>query len=92
MMKRDFPFSFEDVGKIVGFHNKTFNYYGGLIQTTSALVIPDLADNVLVCDADTIFLTPTTFVDDDNIAHYNVSYDIPKGCHSSPLPRNTWVS
>ncbi len=76
--EKDFPFSFEDVGKIVGFHNKTFNYYGGLIQTTSALVIPDLADNVLVCDADTIFLTPTTFVDDDNIAHYNVSYDIPK--------------
>lgn len=76
--ERDFPFSFEDVGNIVGFHNKTFNYYGGLIQTTSALVIPDLSRDVLVCDSDTIFLKETEFIDDNDVALYNASYDIPQ--------------
>ena len=75
--EENFPFSFEDVGNIVGFHRKTFNYYGGLIQTTSALVIPDLLRDVLVCDADTIFLKETEFVNKDDIALYNASYDIP---------------
>jgi len=74
--EKDFPFSFEDVGNIVGFHKKTFNYYGGLIQTTCALVIPDLERDVLICDADTIFLTPTEFITQDDIALYNASYDI----------------
>ena len=73
--EEDFPFSLKDVGEIVGFHRKTFNYYGGLIQTTAALVIPDLERDVLVCDADTIFLKPTEFIDGD-LAMYNVSYDV----------------
>tara|TARA_R110002020_G_scaffold72542_7_gene186662 strand:+ start:6534 stop:7505 length:972 start_codon:yes stop_codon:yes gene_type:complete len=75
--EEDFPFSFLDVGNIVGFHRKTFNYYGGLIQTTSANVIPDLERDVLICDADTIFLKETEFVTDTGLALYNVSYDIP---------------
>ena len=75
--EEDFPFSFKDVGNIVGFHKKTFNYYGGLIQTTSALVIPDLERDVLVCDSDTIFLKDTEFITEDDIALYNVSYDVP---------------
>jgi len=75
--EKDFPFSFDDVGDIVGYHWKTFNYYGGLIQTTAALVIPDLERDVLICDADTIFLKETEFVNKEDIALYNVSYDIP---------------
>jgi len=75
--EEDFPFSFKDVGNIIGFHRKTFNYYGGLIQTTSALVIPDLERDVLVCDADTVFLKETEFIDENDIALYNVSYDLP---------------
>ena len=82
--EEDFPFSFEDVGNIVGFHRKTFNYYGGLIQTTSALVIPDLLRDVLVCDADTIFLKEVEFVNSDGIALYNASYDIPSHVTSHP--------
>lgn len=82
--EREFPFSFEDVGNIVGFHNKTFNYYGGLIQTTSALVIPDLSRDVLVCDSDTIFLRETEFIDDNDVAIYNASYDIPQNVTLHP--------
>ena len=65
--EKDFPFSVEDVGEIVGFHSKTFNYFGGLIQTTSALVIPDLSRDVLVCDADTIFLKEVEFVTEEDV-------------------------
>ena len=75
--EEDFPFSFEDVGDIIGYHRKTFNYYGSLIQTMAALVIPDLERDVLICDSDTIFLKETEFVTDNNIALYNVSYDVP---------------
>ena len=82
--EKDFPFSFKDVGEIVGFHNKTFNYYGGLIQTTSALVIPDLQRDVFICDADTIFLKPFELIDQDDIALYDVSYDLPPHVHSHP--------
>ena len=82
--EKDFPFSIEDVGNIVGFHNKTFNYYGGLIQTTAALVIPDLSRDVLICDADTIFLKETEFVTEDDIALFNVSYDVPKNVKNHP--------
>ena len=82
--EEDFPFSFQDVGDIVGFHKKTFNYYGGLIQTTSALVIPDLERDVLVCDADTIFLKETEFVNENDIAQYNVSYDVPSHVKMHP--------
>ena len=80
----DFPFSFEDVAKIIGWHRKTFNYFGSLIQTTSALVIPDLHRDVLVCDSDTIFLKETEFVNENDIALYNVSYDLPPSVHSHP--------
>ena len=73
----NYPFSFEDVADIVGWHRKTFNYFGALIQTTSALVIPDLKRDVLVCDSDTIFLKETEFVNQNDVALYNVSYDIP---------------
>ena len=82
-MSRGLPFSFRDVGEIIGFHRKTFNYYGGLIQTTAALVIPDLASDVLVCDADTLFLTETEFINNGK-ALYNVSYDIPADVTTHP--------
>ena len=72
----DYPFSFEDVGNIVGFHNRTCKYYGGTLQMTAPSVIPDLGRDILTCDADHIFLRETEFVNDKDIALYNVSYDI----------------
>ncbi len=79
-----FPFTIKDVGDTIGFHRKTFNYFGGLIQTTSALVLPDLCDNVLVLDSDTIFLTPKKFVDDENRVSFDVSYDVAAGVVDHP--------
>ena len=81
--EESFPFSVRDVGDIVGFHRKTFNYFGSLIQNTAPLIIPDLCRDVLVCDADTVFLKPVEFVDGD-VGLYNVSYDVPPKIISHP--------
>ncbi len=67
-----FPFSLNDVCDIIGKHSKTCWYYAGLIQTTSALVIPNLVDNVLILDSDTMIIKPTKFID-NGIALFNVS-------------------
>lgn len=79
-----FPFSLEDIGAIVGFHNRTCKYFGGTLQMTAPFVIPDLTKNILTCDADHIFLRETEFINDKGIALYNVSYDIPKTISSHP--------
>ena len=55
-----------------------------MIQTTSALVIPDLERDVLVCDADTVFLKETEFVNENDVALYNVSYDVPSNVTLHP--------
>ena len=78
------PYSIKDVGDIIGFHHKIFNYYSDLIQATAAMVIPDLSNNVLICDSDTIFLNPIEFIDDEGRALYCPSYDIPANVTHHP--------
>ena len=80
----EFPFSLDDVGNIVGFHRKTCKYYGGTLQMTAPLVIPNLERDVLTCDSDTIFLKPVEFVDENDNGLYNVSYDIASDVTSHP--------
>jgi glycosyltransferase involved in cell wall biosynthesis len=80
----NFSFSLEDVGNIVGFHNRTCKYYGGSLQMTAPLVIPDLERDILTCDADTIFLNPVEFIDEHDNALYSVSYDIPSHINNHP--------
>lgn len=80
----NFSFSLEDVGNIVGFHNRTCKYYGGSLQMTAPLVIPDLERDILTCDSDTIFLNPVEFIDEDDNALYSVSYDIPSHINNHP--------
>ena len=68
------PFSLEDISNIVGKHCRTGWYYGLTIQITAGLYIPNLKNNVLLLDTDTMFLTPTKFLENGK-ALYNVSYD-----------------
>lgn len=70
----EFPFSMGDVCDIIGKHWRTGWYYAGMIHMTSALVIPNIKENVLILDSDTMFLTPTKFLD-GNKTLFNVSYD-----------------
>ncbi len=75
--ERKYPFSKEDVASCVyGTNDSTLPRVGWLFQQLlklyAPLAIPGISDKVLLLDADTIFLRPVTFVEDDGVANYNV--------------------
>jgi hypothetical protein len=47
--------------------------YQQLLKLYAPIVIPDVAPNVFILDADTIFLNDTQFIDEDGSAFYNVT-------------------
>lgn len=68
-----FPFSFNDMINSIGNHHRTGWYYAGWIHLLSIIYIPNILDNVLICDSDTIFLKPIEFIDDNNCSLLSVS-------------------
>lgn len=73
--EKDYPFSKDDVAFQIGREDpkKARNffrhghpigwYFQQLLKLYSAFVIPDISSNVLVIDADTVFLNPVQFLD-----------------------------
>lgn len=47
--------------------------YQQLLKLYAPITIPEILPNVLILDADTIFLRPVRFIDDDGYALFNVS-------------------
>lgn len=92
-----FPFSRFDIAMII-FNNdevKARAYiahqktrigwiYQQLLKLYAMYVIPDISSNVLVIDADTIFLKPTSFIDEQGNGFFNVGteYHIPYFVHA----------
>ena len=68
-----FPFTFQDMVDKIGNHWRTGWYYAGWIHLYSALCIKDTLENVLICDADTIFCNEVEFVDNDGKSLFNIS-------------------
>lgn len=68
-----FPFTFQDMINKIGNHWRTGWYYAGWIHLYSAIVIENTLDNVLICDADTIFCNKVEFVDNDENLLFNIS-------------------
>ena len=68
-----FPFTFQTMIDKIGNHNKTGWYYAGWIHLYSILCIPNILDNVLICDADTIFCKEVEFVNDLGQSLFNIS-------------------
>lgn len=68
-----FPFTFQDMIDYIGDHWRTGWYYAGWIHLYSAIIIPNILENVLICDSDTVFIKPTTFLDENDRALYNIS-------------------
>ncbi len=75
--ENDYPFSLRDVAhELIDNDNKAEKYlkYGGrvgwyfqqLLKLYAHLVIPGLSANVLILDADTIFLKPVSFLNEQN--------------------------
>jgi hypothetical protein len=81
----NYPFSKVEVGLKIGRGNsliaKSFFgrnrslgwYYQQLLKLYAPYVIPDISANVLMIDADTIFLNPVEFLDEKNCGLYSVS-------------------
>jgi hypothetical protein len=71
-----FPFSKEEVAAclqtlVPGKNPRTGWYYQQLLKLYAAFVIPEISDNILVLDADTIFLNPVSFLSSKGKALYN---------------------
>lgn len=68
-----FPFTFQDMINKIGNHWRTGWYYAGWIHLYSAIVIENTLENVLICDADTIFCNKVEFVDNNGKLLFNIS-------------------
>ena len=80
-----FPFSKSDIAKIMNVHpsHKRIGwYYQQLLKLYTPFVIKDLTDKILILDADTIFLQPTQFVNDQGQALLNIGLENNEAYHA----------
>ena len=90
-----FPFNMDTVIK---HHGKQYNRYGEsqngwylqqLLKLYSGKVIPDIMDKYLVIDADTFFLKPTTFIENNKcLYNYGTEYHAPYFQHMKKLDKD----
>ncbi|MCA9770722.1 hypothetical protein KC460_05120 [Candidatus Dependentiae bacterium] len=97
--EKKYPFSridiatyiFKDKQKTKNYLTKRKNRIGWIFQQLLKLyalfVVPDISDDILVLDADTIFLRPITFIDEDGTALYGIGseYHMPYFEHGKKL-------
>ncbi|MFM7621066.1 MAG: hypothetical protein ACKO47_05625 [Alphaproteobacteria bacterium] len=81
-----YPFSYPEVAKLVNNINVGWNYQQ-LLKLYAPLTIPDISDNVLIVDADTVFYKKISFFDKNNRALYNLAKD--QNLHASEFQINT---
>lgn len=82
-----FPFTKETIAALFQGNQRSSWYFQQLLKLYSVLVIPGILPRVLIVDADTIFLRPTTFLTTDNQMQLNVGreYHLPYFEHMSTL-------
>jgi len=68
-----FPFSIELVKNHVGGHAGW--YFQQLLKLYAPLVIPDISENVMILDSDTVFFRRVRMLDRDGLPFYNISKD-----------------
>lgn len=68
-----YPFSYQEISDLVGGKNVGWNYQQ-LLKLYAVLVIPEISENVLVVDADTVFYRKVKFFE-DGLPLYNLSKD-----------------
>lgn len=69
-----YPFSYQDVAELVNNQAVGWNYQQ-LLKLYAPLTIPNISDNVLIVDADTVFYKKIAFFDKNNRALYNLAKD-----------------
>jgi FkbM family methyltransferase len=84
-----FPFTIETVSQIHGKMERNGWYLQQLLKLYAGIVIPDILDKYLVIDADTFFLKPTTFIENNKcLYNYSKEYHIPYFEHMKRLNKN----
>ena len=68
-----YPFSYKEVSDLIGGKNVGWNLQQ-LLKLYAVLVIPNISENVLVVDADTVFYRKVKFFE-DGVPLYNLSKD-----------------
>jgi len=73
-----FPFTVAEI-KAASSDKRYGWYLQQLIKLYAHCIIPDLSEHYLVIDCDTLFLKPTTFLDENTVPLYNVGteYHVP---------------
>ena len=82
-----FPFDMNTIKSYFGDISRNGWYLQQLIKLYAGLCIPNILDRYLVIDADTYFLKPTTFIDENGLSLYNfgTEYHIPYFLHMTQL-------
>ncbi|GDX35802.1 hypothetical protein LBMAG18_03130 [Alphaproteobacteria bacterium] len=69
-----YPFSYKEVAELVKNQAVGWNFQQ-LLKLYAPLTIPNISDNVLIVDADTVFYKKISFFDKENRALYNLAKD-----------------
>ena len=81
-----FPFNLETIAKYHGKSNRNGWYLQQLLKMYAGKVIPNILDKYLVIDADTFFLKPTTFIENNKcLYNYGTEYHKPYFDHIEKL-------
>ena len=82
-----FPFNINDVATFHGKRSRNGWYLQQLLKLYSGITIPNILQNYLVIDADTLFLNPTKFINENNqlLYSYSKEYHLPYFKHMNLL-------
>ncbi len=69
-----FPFSYQEISDILSGSNVGWHFQQ-LLKLYCLFTIPDISENVLILDADTVFFKKTPMFDEENRPFYNISKD-----------------
>jgi hypothetical protein len=82
--KRDISFPSVYIGKVL--YNRDGWYLQQLLKLYSSFVIPGILENILVVDADTVFMRPTHFAQNDKFLYgFSKENHLPYFTHSAKL-------
>ena len=84
-----FPFSKKTVSNYHGNSYRNNWYFQQLLKLYSGIVIPNILDKYLVIDADTFFIRPTIFYENDKcLYNYGTEYHLPYFDHMKKMHPN----
>jgi hypothetical protein len=82
-----YPFSYQEISNILG-GNRVGWHYQQLLKLYASFVIPNISENILILDADTVFYRKVQFFSPEGLPLYNLSKD--KDLEQSDFQQSTF--